>query len=297
MRVLPAATDTVVVGAEHTAGQILFFGIQPAALGEDLRGLAFVIIGSVYPARGIKQCGNQCAAGIRMLLDPVPASAEHFFRMIRPDVLAGGGGKTDAVVDGAGIPGLTHAESHHVANTHVHHHLRRRYHYRSHIGKRVNAAARQPVIKPHGVSAGREGVGEGIGARLTVSDKRFQATKIGDALFLQIRRQGDPLAIAVQGHEVGHRLRFTGNTQLQPIQQTIENMSGIQFAVNQLVAYCRPAGLFARHQRNAVLFIEPFQGGYRQRRAVGQRDKPHLDRCEFRLIRTRRPNRWHHAGQ
>ena len=47
------------------------------------------------------------------------------------------------------------------------------------------------------MGASWEGVGEGIGARLAVSDKRFQPAKIGDALFLQIGRQGDPLPVAV----------------------------------------------------------------------------------------------------
>jgi hypothetical protein len=58
-----------------------------------------------------------------------------FFRVIRPHGLAGRGGKSDAIINGAGVPRLTDAKTDHIADPHVHHHLRRRHDYRTDIGK------------------------------------------------------------------------------------------------------------------------------------------------------------------
>ena len=102
--------------------------------------------------------------------------------MIGPDLLRSGGGKTDVVADGALIPRLAHAEAAHVAHLHVHHHLRRRHHYGAHIFKWIDARVRQPVIEPHGVGAGREGVREGERAFRLAADQLLQAGSISDLL-------------------------------------------------------------------------------------------------------------------
>ena len=94
--------------------------------------------------------------------------------MIGPDGLRRGGGKADTVVNRPRVPRLADAEAHHVADAHVHHHLRRRHRHRAHVVKGVNARAGQPVVKPHGMRPGREGVREGVGSRRLLPDQRFQ---------------------------------------------------------------------------------------------------------------------------
>ncbi|MOA47601.1 hypothetical protein D3C78_1702520 [compost metagenome] len=100
--------------------------------------------------------------------------------MVGPNLLAGHGGKTNVFRNCTLVPRLTHAKAAHVADFHVHHHLRRRHHHIAHVVKRVNSGVSQPVIQPHGVGAGREGLGEGIGAFGAGIDGFFQARSIGD---------------------------------------------------------------------------------------------------------------------
>ncbi|VDZ61809.1 Uncharacterised protein [Serratia odorifera] len=56
----------------------------------------------------------------------------------------------------------------------------------AHIVERVNAGVGQPVIQPHGVSAGREGLREGIGALGAGIEVFFQRGRIGNAGLLEL---------------------------------------------------------------------------------------------------------------
>lgn len=111
--------------------------------------------------------------------------------MIGPDCLRGSGGKSDAVVNGPRIPRLADAETAHIADAHVHHHLRRRHHHGTDIGKRIDVGAGQPVIEPHGVRASRKGMREGVGSRRLTGNQLFQRRRVGDPLLLQRSRQRD----------------------------------------------------------------------------------------------------------
>ncbi len=119
------------------------------------------------------------------------------------------------------------------------------------------------------MGAGRKGVGEGVAARRFLVDQPLEPMTIAHALRLQVTREGDRLTVAVQGHQVGHLLRFAGNTKLKAIQHAVEDMRRIEFAGNQLIAHRRPASLLTWLQADAILFIESFQCRNRQRRAVG----------------------------
>ena len=102
--------------------------------------------------------------------------------MVSPDRLRRCSGKTDAIVNGPGIPRLADAKADHIANAHVHHHLRRRYHHGANIVKRVNARTGQPVVEPHGVRARREGMREGVRARCLLTNQFLQPVEIANAL-------------------------------------------------------------------------------------------------------------------
>ncbi len=127
-------------------------------------------------------------------------------------------------------------------------------------------------------------MGKGVRARCLLADEPLQPLAVAYALLRQIARQGKRLPVLVEGHQVGHGLRFAGDPQLQAVQQAIENVRGIQLPGHQLVANRCPAGLFGGHQGEAIFFIEPFICRDRQRRAVSERDETHPHRIEFRFI-------------
>ena len=297
MRVLPALAQAVVVLAEHASGEILLFAVEPRPAGEDLRGFAFVFRGGLNPARRLQHCAHQRPGGVRVFLHPVATRPEDFFRMVGPDRLRRGGGKTDAVVDGTRVPRLADAKADHVANAHVHHHLRRRHHHRAHVVKGVNARAGQPVVEPHGVRPGREGVREGIGANRLLPNPLFQPVKVTNALLCQIAGERNRLTVLVEGHQVSHLLWLAGDAQLQSVQQAVKNVRGIEFARHQLVAHRRPARLFGGHDGNTVFFIKPFQRRDNHRGTVGQRDKPDAHCFLLRFIRACRPCGLHDTRQ
>ena len=260
VRVLPAAADTVVVFAEHAPAEVLLFGVQPRASGEKARRFASVLGGCVNPALGLYQRRHQRARGVGMTLNPFAAGAENFFRMLRPDILRSGGGEADTIVYRARVPRFANAKAAHIADAHVHYHLRRRHNDGANIVKGINSTARQPVVEPHRVGAGWEGVGEGVAARRLLADQFFQPAQVGDALLLQLAGERYRLTVAVKGHQIGHRLRFTGDPQLKAVEHAVQNVRGVQLPGNQLVAHRRPAGLLARDEGDTVLFIESLQG-------------------------------------
>ncbi|MNE64096.1 hypothetical protein D3C80_1594850 [compost metagenome] len=106
--------------------------------------------------------------------------------MIRPDFLRGHGGETDIILNGALVPRFADAIAAHVADFHVHHHLRRRHDHIADIVKRMDPGVRQPVIEPHGVGAGGESLGKGVRAFRTGIDRFFHRVRPGDAGLFQL---------------------------------------------------------------------------------------------------------------
>lgn len=106
--------------------------------------------------------------------------------MIWPDLLAGCRRKTNAIVDRTRVPRFANAEANHIADAHVHYHLRRRHDHHAHIGERIDTGIGQPVIEPHRMGAGRKGVGEGVAARRFLADQPLEPMTIANALRLQV---------------------------------------------------------------------------------------------------------------
>ena len=244
MRILPFLSQPVFVLAEHAALQNLRFGVDPGAPGQHLRRFAAVIIGGIDPACRLKDSRRQRARRIGVLFHPRGAGAENFFGMIGPNLLTGGDGKTNIVADGALVPRLAHTEAAHIANLHIHHHLRRRHDDGAHVIKRIDTGIRQPVVQPHRVGAGRKGMGKGETAFGLAVDGLFQAGGIGNLLRFQLVRQGDRLAIVIERHQVRHRMLRAGNAQLQAIDQAVQNVCRIELTGDQLVADGCPTGFF-----------------------------------------------------
>ena len=95
------------------------------------------------------------------MLDKLAGATQDFFRVIRPDRLAGGKGETQLSLHSTGAPGFADAEAVDTPGPQMRDHLRWRYHHAVDIQQRVNALAGEPVIQPHGVGAGWKRLGEG----------------------------------------------------------------------------------------------------------------------------------------
>ena len=147
------------------------------------------------------------------------------------------------------------------------------------------------------MGAGGKGMGEGVAARRAAVDQPFQPAEVGYPFLLQFAGEGDGLTIAVEGHQIGHRLRLAGDPQFKSVQQAIENMRRVQFTGHQLVAHRRPAGLLTQRQGNAIFFVKPLRRSDGQRRAVGQRNKPDPHGGLLRSVRAAGPCGLHHARQ
>ena len=104
----------------------------------------------------------------------------------------------------------------------------------------MNALARQPVIKPHRVSAGGEGLGEGefCAALVHMPIQRFRTVH---ASLLQSMGQVNALAILIQAHQHRHVGRGDpADAQVHRINQPVQAVRGIQFAADQFVAQVGP---------------------------------------------------------
>ncbi|MNR11447.1 hypothetical protein D3C85_1277460 [compost metagenome] len=190
--------------------------------------------------------------------------------MVRPDRLAGGQGKTEILLHRTGGPGFADAKAVDASRLQVRDHLRRRHHDAVDVVQRMDALAGQPVIQPHGVGAGGEGLGEGEACAMLVHQAR-QCFRVGHAFALQGRGQVYGLGVLVQPHEHGHRAgRYTADAQVHGVHQAIQAVRGIQLAADQLVAQPGPGALALEVEGKAVLLGEALGGGDHHRGAVGQ---------------------------
>ena len=252
-------------------------------------------IEAVDPLAGVDDGGDHGARRVRVLLHPFGGGAEHLFRVIDPDVLRGHGGEADAVHDRAVVPRLADAEAVHVADAHVGHHLRRRHGDRLDVLHRIDAVRRQPVVQPHGVGAGREGLGEGV-VLFLLGDQCGQARAVDRALVPQLVGKRDGLTVMVQAHQVGHVLLRPADAKLDAVDQAVQHVGGVEFAIDQLVAHRSPRGFLGRDDLDAVLLVEFHHRGHDHRGAVGQRDEADADFLLFGGVGTSGPGAAANAG-
>ncbi len=208
--------------------------------------------------------------------------------MVFPDRLCGLGREADTVNDRAVAPGFADAITVHVADAHVGDHLRRRHGDDFGIGERIDTVGRQPVINPHRVGAGRKGLRKGVFALFLVH-QRFQSRTVLDALFVELLRQRDGLAVVVEVHQDGHVFFRPADAHLHAVDQAVEHMRCIEFAVDQLVAHRGPRGFLGRNDFDAVFLVELHDVGHDHAGAVSQRYEPDLHFLLFGRIGTSGP--------
>lgn len=160
--------------------------------------------------------------------------------MVGPDGLAGGEGEAQILLHSAGGPRFADAETVNAAGLQVRDHLRRRHDHAVDILQWMDALACQPVIQPHCVSAGGEGLGEGqfCAALVHVPIQRFRT---GHTEGLQAVRKVEALPVLVQAHQHRHVGRSdTADAQVHRVNQAVQAVRGIEFAADQVVAQVRP---------------------------------------------------------
>ncbi|MNL00726.1 hypothetical protein D3C87_1211670 [compost metagenome] len=233
--VLPAIAQTIDIVAQQARLDALQRRIEVLRCTEQLRGAA-TIFGVVFDeAAGFQDRHHQRSGGVGILLDKGAGAAEDFFRMIGPDSLSGGQGKTEILLHRAGGPRFANTEAVDAPRLQVRDHLRRRYHHTVDIQQRMNALAGEPVIQPHRVGAGRESLGE----------RQFWATLVhvpvkcfrtGHAKALQAMGEIDALAVLVQPHQHRHVGRgHAADAQVHGVDQAVQAVGGIEFTVDQFV--------------------------------------------------------------
>ncbi|MCY1433447.1 hypothetical protein D9M71_494750 [compost metagenome] len=186
MRVLPVVAQAILVMAEQARLDTLQRGVQVGAAAEQLRGAAAVLRALLDEPAGGEDRLDQRAGAVGVLFGEGAGAGQDLFRVVRPDRLAGGQGEALAPGQRIGSPGFAHAKAVDAPGLDVRGHLRRRHHHAVDIAQRVDALAGQPVIQPHGVGAGGEGLGEGQTCAMLVHQAR-QCLRVGHALALQGR--------------------------------------------------------------------------------------------------------------
>ncbi|MNE04475.1 hypothetical protein D3C80_970090 [compost metagenome] len=160
----------------------------------------------------------------------------------------------------------------------------------------MDTVAGQPVIQPHGVSAGRKGLGKGEFCPALVHET-LQRLGTGHALTLQCRRQIDALAILVEPHQHRHvGGPGAANAQVHGINQPIQAMGSVQLAADQLVAQAGPGTLALEVQAQAIGLGKALGRGNHYRGAVAQGHETDVQAVLFRRIAAVDPGQWSRGG-
>ena len=216
--------------------------------------------------------------------------------MVTPDVLGGGGGDTNAICNRAVAPRLAHAVAVHVAHAHVGHHLRWRHSDDLGVFERVHTHAGQPVIQPHGVCAGGEGLCKGVFA-FVGGHQLGEAGCIHRAFVGELFGQGDGLAVLVQVHQYGHVFLRASGAHVHAVNQAVQSVGKVEFTIDQLVTHTSPARFFRRDDLHAILFVDTQHRGHHHTRAIGEGNETNLDFFFFRLVRALRIHRSSQGGR
>ncbi|MNH17468.1 hypothetical protein D3C79_771400 [compost metagenome] len=128
VRILPLVTQPVLIMAQQAWLDVGQRGVEIGLAAEQLRGVAAILAALFDKATGGQYRHDQGPGSVRVLLDEGPGAAQHLFRMIGPDRLAGGQGKALRLFDGARRPGLTDAETIDASGLQVSQHLRGWHH-------------------------------------------------------------------------------------------------------------------------------------------------------------------------
>ena len=150
------------VSAQNTLVDGVNAGVDIALVSDGLCHFGFIAQAGVNPFASFENGCRHSACSVGVFLDELCRGAEHFLRMVFPDVLGGHGGHADAVNDGAVVPRLAHTKAVHVAHAHVGHHLRGWHGNDFGVFDGVDAVGRHPVVKPHRVGTCGEGLCERV---------------------------------------------------------------------------------------------------------------------------------------
>ncbi len=161
VRVLPEIAEAVAVLAEQARFDAVKRGIHVVRAAEQLCGAAPVVVVLFDETAGFEHGHDQRLGRVGVLLDKFAGAAQHLAGVVGPDRLAGCHGETQLLLHRAGTPGFADTKPVDAPGLQVLRHLCGRHHHAGDVIERVNALAGEPVVEPHGVVAGGEGLGEG----------------------------------------------------------------------------------------------------------------------------------------
>ncbi len=153
----------------------------------------------------------------------------------------------------------------------------------------MDALAGQPVVKPHGMGAGGEGLSEGQ-SRSVLVHMLVQCFTAGHAGALQRVRQVDALAVLVQPHEHRHvGCRGATEAELHAVDQTVQAVGGVQLAAEQAVAQAGPGGLALQFEAQPIFFGKALGGRDYHRGGIAQGHETDVQHALFRCIAAADP--------
>ncbi|MCY1228189.1 hypothetical protein D9M72_404880 [compost metagenome] len=203
--------------------------------------------------------------------------------MIGPDHLASGQGKALALIDRQCPPGAARAEAVDSSCLEVGDHLRGRDYDGVHVPQWMDTLGRQPVVQPHGMGAGGEGLGEGQ-SRTAMVHMPGQRLGTGHANALEGFGEVDGLAVLAEPHEDRHFGAGATDTQFDAIHLSIERLRGIQLSGEQFVAQGGPGRLALQVQGQAVWLCKALGRGDYQRGRVGQGHEAQVEHALLRRV-------------
>ena len=258
-----------------------------------MRAASARLAGLVEPQAGFDQGLDQRLQGLRIVRRPRLGGAQHLLRHALPDVGTGERDAADAERFGLLVPGLADAVAVDHAAREIGDGVRRRHNGEADVAIGIEAGRRQP--EPQHVVLHRVGKHRGQHQRLgaigrplgdhggdgaRVERRAAVADQLGRRLFHllpQALRQGERVAVHLQGHGVDHRHADAVDAQRQRERQRRQDVRGVELAQRQLVAHVGPRHFAADLDFESLALIGAQLLGQHDRRAVDDRDEPDLD--------------------
>ena len=296
-----AAMENVEVGQRERAGDDLDRCVDIARAGQHAGGLG-AVGRLVEPGAGFDQRLDQREQRVRIAKRPGFGRAQHLLRHRLPDVMPADGDPADAERDRLLVPRLADAVAvDHVARQ-MGDHVRRRHDGKAHVAVGIEAARGQPeaqqvIMRGEGEdrrqsqrrAAGGAAAADDGGQGATIERGTFGQGIAGEFrggfldLAPQRLRQGDGVAVEVEGHGGNHRRADAVDPERCGERHGRQHLGGIEQADRHLVADRRPRRLAPDLDFKSLPLECTERLGEHDRRAIDQGDDSQRQLRSFQI--------------